>query len=54
MTRFDKLERLPNYARATIGRLVDQKILKGDEKGNLNLSEDMVRILVILDRAGKL
>ena len=54
MTRFDKLEQLPNYARATIGRLVDQKILKGDEKGNLNLSEDMVRILVILDRAGKL
>ena len=54
MARFDKLEQLPNYARATIGRLVDQKILKGDEKGNLNLSEDMVRILVILDRAGKL
>lgn len=54
VARFDKVEELPEYARPTIGKLVENGILKGDEHGDLNLSEDMMRILVILDRAGKL
>ena len=53
-TRFQNMETIPPYARETIGKLVNGGILKGDEQGNLNLSEDMIRVLVILDRAGKL
>ena len=51
--RYQKITELPSWATATIKKLLDNGFLKGDEKG-LDLSEDMVRILVILDRAGKL
>lgn len=49
---YKKLENVPDWAKPTIQRLMDQDILIGDEKGELNLSNDMVRTLVILDRAG--
>lgn len=42
----------PTYYRPTVQKLLDKKYLKGDEKGQLNLTEQMVRTLVILDRAG--
>ena len=41
----------PDY-RPTVQKLVDSGLLKGDESGNLRLSEDMLRMLTILDRAG--
>ena len=41
---------LPDWARPTIQKLVDQGILLGRD-GSLDLTDDMVRILVILDRA---
>lgn len=57
--RIDKLENpmiynyiddnMPDWARPTIQKLVDKGILKGDGEG-LNLTEEMLRILVILDR----
>jgi len=50
--RFNKLEELPGWALPTIEKLVLQRMLQGDEQGNLNLSEDMLRMLVINDRAG--
>ena len=31
---------------------LDKGIVKGDSKGNLDLSDDMIRILVMNDRAG--
>lgn len=49
---YSKLENVPSWARATIERLIEKDLLLGDEKGNLNLSKDMTRLLVILDRAG--
>lgn len=49
---YQKMEDVPGWAMATVQKLVDQDILNGDEKGSLNLSYDMTRILVILDRAG--
>lgn len=49
---YHKLEDVPGWAIATVQKLVNQDILIGDENGNLNLSYDMTRILVILDRAG--
>lgn len=36
----------------TIQKLVDQGRLEGNEKGELMLTTDMMRILTILDRAG--
>lgn len=42
----------PEYAQATIHKLTQKKILKGDEHGQLNLTEDMCRLLVMLDRQG--
>lgn len=43
---------MPEYARPTIQKLMDKGFLKGDGSGNLNLTNDMLRILVILDRSG--
>lgn len=48
----DKLENVPEWAKPTVQKLVNRDILMGDENGNLNLSYDMTRMLVILDRAG--
>ena len=42
-------ENMPDWARPTIQKLVDQGVLNGDGSG-LNLTEDMLRILVIMDR----
>jgi N-acetylmuramoyl-L-alanine amidase len=43
---------LPKWAKPTIKKLVDKEYLKGNDKGSLELSYLMMRILVILDRAG--
>lgn len=42
----------PDWARSTVHKLHQKGILKGDGAGQLGLSEDMCRLLVILDRAG--
>ena len=42
---------MPKWARPTIQKLVDKGILQGDENG-LGLTDDLLRILVINDRAG--
>lgn len=47
--RYQKIEDLP-YGKEIIKKLMDEGVLSGDENGNLNLSEDMVRIFMILDR----
>ena len=49
--RYQTLDQLPDWAKASIEKLLNEDILQGDGQG-LNLSEDMVRMLVILDRAG--
>ena len=51
--RYNNLEEVPDYAKKTIGKLIDAGALKGTGEG-LDLSEDMIRMLVILDRMGKL
>lgn len=58
--RYNKVDEMPSYAQATINKLIDKKLLAGkgvlkDNKNrpaDLDLSEDMVRLLVINDRAG--
>ena len=49
---YQKIDNVPDWAMDTVKKLVNRGILRGDENGNLNLTSDMVRILVILDRAG--
>ena len=51
MPRYNTVQECPEWARATIQKLVDRKILSGTGEG-LDLSHDMVRMLVIQDRAG--
>ena len=43
---------MPDWARPTIQKMVDKKLLVGDEKGELGLTDEMLRTYVILDRAG--
>lgn len=43
---------MPEYAKPIIQKLMNKGYLKGDSSGNLNLTDDMLRILVILDRSG--
>ena len=49
--RYAMVEELPDWARPTIEKLIGTGILKGDGTG-LDLSTDMIRMLVLTDRAG--
>jgi len=48
MKRYKTLNELPAWAKPTIKKLVDEK--KIADANNLDLSEDMVRVLVIMNR----
>lgn len=41
---------VPDWGRPTIQKLIGDGILKGDNNGNINVSEEMLRVLVILQR----
>ena len=45
-------EDMPEWARATVQKLIDRGYLEGDDEGRLRLNDTMLRILVIHDRAG--
>ena len=49
--RYNTVKECPSWAQKTIQKLVDKGYLSGDGTG-LDLSHDMVRLLVIQDRAG--
>lgn len=52
-TTYDHIDSsMPDYAKSTITKLVDKGYLKGESNGCLNLNDDMLRMLVILDRSG--
>ena len=51
IARYSTIEELPEYAKPTIQKLVGKKLLSGDGK-NLDLSADMIRVFVVLDRNG--
>ena len=51
MKKYNKLEEIPAWGQPTIQKLMDSGFLAGTGTG-LDLSHDMVRMLVILDRAG--
>ena len=52
-TVYGTMDAVPDWGRATVEKLVRNGWLKGEGDGKgLNLSEDLLRTLVINDRAG--
>ena len=51
LTRYNAIEELPEWAKPTIQKIVKKGLLTGDGK-NLDLSADMIRVFVVLDRNG--
>lgn len=49
---YNKIEEVPSYARETIEKLINKKLINGDDKGNLGLNDSVIKVLVINDRAG--
>ena len=47
---YPTIDDAPDWARATLKKLMDKKALQGDGNGNINVSEDFCRTMVILDR----
>ena len=54
MIYYHKLEDIPEWGAPTVQYLLNSGSLHGDENGDIDLSRDMLRILVILDRLGRL
>lgn len=48
--RYNSVEELPDWAQEIISKLVSQDIIQGDELGRLDLSLDMVRIMMFVYR----
>ena len=51
ITRYNTVDELPEWAKPTIQKLLDKGLLSGDGK-SLDLSADMIRVFVVLDRNG--
>ena len=52
LVMYKTFENVPDWAKPTIKKLTDAGHLQGDLNGDLNLTNDMTRVLVVLDRAG--
>jgi hypothetical protein len=50
MPRYDTVEQLPKWAQEDIQKLIDLGYLKGRDGGKLDLTEDMIRTLIICGR----
>lgn len=50
--RYQRIDEIPAWAQPTIAKLVKRGYLVGDGQGNLNLSADMIRMLVVNDKTG--
>lgn len=49
---YKTLNDIPDWGKSTIEKLVNKNALNGDENGDLNISNDLLRTLVIHDRLG--
>lgn len=54
MVYYETIDDVPSFYKPTIEKLVEAKVLKGTGNGVLHVSDDMCRILTVLDRLGKL
>ena len=50
MVRYSKIEDVPAWARSDAQRLIDRGALRGNERGELDLSLDMLRTLIVCQR----
>lgn len=49
---YKTLNDIPNWGKPTVEKLLNKKAIQGDENGNLNITNDLLRTLVIHDRLG--
>ena len=54
MTYYKTINDVPSYYRAAVEKCVKDGSLKGTGNGEINVSEDLCRMLTIFDRKGKL
>ena len=52
MMTYKTLNDVPAWGKPTIEKLINKNALRGDENGNLNITNDLLRTLVIHDRLG--
>ena len=52
MIRYEKATDVPEWGRVTVNKLIANGVLAGDGTGKIDLSEDMLRVLVVNDRMG--
>lgn len=52
MPTYKTLNDVPTWGKPTIEKLINKNALRGDENGNLNITNDLLRTLVIHDRLG--
>lgn len=50
MTRYNTVQEMPEHYQAEAQRLVDRGALKGREPGKLDVSEDMLRVMIVCQR----
>ena len=50
--KWNKADGMPDWLAPTVAKLISMGCLKGDKKGDLALSTDLARALVVVDRAG--
>lgn len=50
MVRYNTVAEMPEYYRADVQKLIDSGALRGDADGNLNVTEDMLRCMIISKR----
>ena len=50
-TKYDTIQEVPEWGRPTVQKLMDKNLLQGEGDG-LGLTYDLLRMLVINDRAG--
>lgn len=50
MIRYNTIEEVPSWAQAEAQRLVDRGALLGDEHGNLDVTMDMLRTMIVCQR----
>lgn len=50
--RYNSIDEVPLWYRESVDKLVRKGVVRGDENGRLGLTEDFVKTITILDRAG--
>lgn len=49
---YPTINEVPDWAKPSVSKLIDKKLLLGTGDGQINISYDLTRMIVILDRAG--